>query len=229
MLDERLSLIETMVPLCRGVADVGADHGLLICQLAASGRVRWGVATDIHAKPLDKARREARSRGLESRVICLLADGLGELPPHGLDTVIIAGMGGETIAHIMGGWRHSHRPGITWLLQPMTKAERLRQWLWNHGFEIRREPCCQAGGRVYSVMEAAWTGQPRVPDTGEIYLGKVDPGAGPESLAYCREVLERARQKARGAARGENREEAALAGDTAAALEQALEQKGVRL
>lgn len=227
MLDQRLSLIARLVPPCRGVADVGADHGLLICQLIQEGRAQWGIATDIHEKPLEKARREADSRGLGGKVLCLLADGLGELPPDGLDAVVVAGMGGDTIAHILESWPHAKTSGITWLLQPMTKAERLREWLWKNGFDIRREPCCRANGRVYSVLEAAWTGADHAPGPAELHLGRVDPAESPESREYCRMILERAEKRARGTAGSPGQErEAAEAAETWKAVQAALEEKG---
>ena len=229
-MDERLLLIASMVPPCRGVADVGADHGLLICRLVEEGRAQWGLATDIHRGPLEKARQEAQARGLGGRIRCLLADGLGETPREGLDAVVIAGMGGDTMIHILEAWPHAKSPGITWLLQPMTKAERLREWLWRSGFEILREPCCRAAGRVYSVMEAVWTGREKKPEAAELYLGRVDPGAGEESRAYCAGVLERASRRAKGAALGGDREEAERAGEILAAIREALplweEEKG---
>ena len=133
-LDPRLALIYQMVPPCRRAADVGTDHGYLICALVESGRAESGIAADIAPLPLDKARREAESRGLSHRVRLVLGDGLAGVGPGEADAVIIAGMGGETIAHILESWPHAKDPGITWLLQPMTKAERLRDWLWDQGF-----------------------------------------------------------------------------------------------
>ena len=79
-LDPRLALIYQMVPPCRRAADVGTDHGYLICALVESGRAESGIAADIAPLPLDKARREAESRGLSHRVRLVLGDGLRCLP-----------------------------------------------------------------------------------------------------------------------------------------------------
>ena len=61
-LDPRLALIYRMVPPCRLAADVGTDHGYLICALVESGKARRGIAADIAPLPLEKARREAERR-----------------------------------------------------------------------------------------------------------------------------------------------------------------------
>lgn len=185
-LDPRLSLLYRMTPPCDRAADIGTDHGYLICALVESGRARRGIAADIHEKPLEKARQEAARRGLSGRMDFVLGDGLDGISPEGLEVVIIAGMGGETIAHILEGWPHAKAPGITWLLQPMTKAERLRDWLWGQGFSISREKCCTAAGRVYSVMEARYAGEAVPHEEWERYLGAVRPGEGPDELRYAR-------------------------------------------
>lgn len=193
-LDPRLSLLFRMTPRCKIAADVGTDHGYLICALVEAGRVERGVATDIRPLPLDKARREAERRGLLDRIQLVLGDGLAGLPAEGMGAVIIAGMGGETIARIMGQWPHRREPGITWLLQPMTKAERLRDWLWGEGYAIRRERCCEAAGRLYSVMEAGYTGAVTPHEEWERRLGAVEPGEDRWALRYaqCRaEELEK--------------------------------------
>jgi len=184
-LDGRLSLLYEMVPPCRTAADIGTDHGYLICALVESGRVQNGIAADINPLPLEKARREAARRGLSHRIQLSLGDGLTGIGPEGLNAVIIAGMGGETIAHIMESWTHAKDPGITWLLQPMTKAERLRDWLWESGFSVLRERCRAAAGRVYSVMEARYTGEVSPHEEWERYLGAVDPGEDAFSLRYA--------------------------------------------
>lgn len=197
-LDSRLSLIFSMVPPCQGAADVGTDHGYLICALAASGKVRWGIATDLNPMPLDRARREAARQGLSHRVRTVLADGLAGVEPQGLGAVVAAGMGGETIIHVIGSWPHHRSPGIAWILQPMTKAERLREWLWGAGFSILREECRAHRGKIYSVMEARYTGGPSRHEEWELRLGRVDPCRDADSLHYARQRAEELERMAAG-------------------------------
>lgn len=189
-MDERLSLIYDMTPPCRLAADIGADHGYLICALVESGRAQRGVAADISPPSLDKARKEIQGRGLSHKIRPVLGDGLAGVEPDGLETVIVAGMGGETIAHIMGEWPFSKNPGILWLLQPMTKAEKLRDWLWGEGFSVMRERCCLAAGRVYSVMAARYTGEEKPHPEWERHLGGVDPGEDENSFLYAKKKAE---------------------------------------
>lgn len=190
-MDERLTLIYDMVPSCRLAADIGTDHGYLICALVESGRAERGIAVDISPPSLDKARKEAEARGLSGRIRTVQGDGLDRIAPEGLEAVIIAGMGGETIAHIMGQWPFSRNPGLLWLLQPMTKAERLRDWLWAEGFSITRERCCLAAGRVYSVMAVGYTGEVTAHPEWERHLGRVQPGEDEFSFLYAKKKAEK--------------------------------------
>lgn len=209
-LDPRLSLLYRMAPICGTAADIGTDHGYLICALVESGKAQRGIAADIHPKPLEKARREAERRGLAGRMEFVLGDGLTGISPEGLEVVVIAGMGGETIAHILESWPHARRPEITWLLQPMTKAERLREWLWGQGFGITRESCCTAAGRVYSVMAVRYTGEEVPHREWERYLGAIDPGEDADALRYARGKAEELLRIAAGLERAggpENRRE----------------------
>ena len=186
-LDPRLALLYEMTPPCHTAADIGTDHGYLICALVEQGKAQHGIAADINPMPLKKARQEAASRGLNQQLDFRLTDGLSGIPPENLEAVVIAGMGGETMIHIMESWPHTKQSGIAWLLQPMTKAERLRNWLWQNGFVIRRERCCTAAGRVYSVMEAVYTGEASHHPLWEHYLGAVRP----EEDEHCRRYAQR--------------------------------------
>ena len=74
-MDQRLTLVKEMARPCRCGADIGTDHGYLICSLVEEGIAQRGIAADINAMPLDKARQEVIRRGLEERIQLVLTDG----------------------------------------------------------------------------------------------------------------------------------------------------------
>ena len=197
-MDERLSLLAGMAQPCRLAVDVGTDHGFLICDLVESGKAERGIAADINPQPLDKARTEIRRRGLSDRIETVLTDGLSGISPALPDAVFIAGMGGDLMARIISDWPGSTRPDVSFYLQPMSKAERLREYLWNSGFEVMQEKCCIAAGRPYSVFQVCFTGNIFHHDRWELYLGKVNPADGPSALAYCRKILFQLTEKTEG-------------------------------
>lgn len=187
-MDQRLTLIQEMVRPCGTIADVGTDHGLLVCGLVSRGIAQRGIATDINPLPLEKARREIALQGLSDRIVTVLTDGLRGISLACNDGVVIAGMGGELIARILGDWWQCAAVSHDYYLQPMTKPERLRSYLYQSGFQILEEHCCIAGGRPYSVLHARFGGAPHLPSPTEQYLGRIDPGAGPAEAAYCHKL-----------------------------------------
>lgn len=190
-MDSRLTLIKEMVKPCGTVADIGTDHGYLVCALVACGTAQRGIAADINPMPLEKARGEITANGLDGRVTPLLTDGLGGITLEGGDAVVIAGMGGELIARILDGWWQVPAIRIDYYLQPMTKPEKLRDYLYRTGFDILEERCCVAAGRPYSVLHARYIGTPQPPTPTQLYLGKIDPRAGEGESRYCRKLRDR--------------------------------------
>lgn len=153
LLDSRL---KTAADLCRKgviVADVGTDHALLACHLAMNG-AKAVIASDIKDGPLDAARRTVEETSV-TNVTVLKSDGLAAIDYA--DDVVICGMGGELIARIISGCRFLS--GDTrFILQPMTKAEVLRRWLYANGFEIDEEQTAYDGKRGYVIIVTHYTG-----------------------------------------------------------------------
>lgn len=107
-LQPRLRLLAEMTPPGGRLADIGTDHGYLPVWLLQEGRIPSAIAADVGAEPLEHARRTAEeyeTQGLDFR----LCDGLSGIEPEETDTVVIAGMGGETIRDILRAapWRRT--------------------------------------------------------------------------------------------------------------------------
>ncbi|MBS7227239.1 MAG: tRNA (adenine(22)-N(1))-methyltransferase TrmK, partial [Oscillospiraceae bacterium] len=72
--------------------------------------------------------------------------------PQEADTVIIAGMGGETMIEILKNAPWTREKLL--LLQPMTKAELLRSWLVGNGYVITQERLVRDKDTLYAVLTA---------------------------------------------------------------------------
>ena len=127
-LQPRLQLLADMVPQGCRLADIGTDHGYLPVWLLQRGRIQSAIAADIGSEPLAHARRTAAEYGVEG-LSFRLCDGLAGIAPEEADTVVIAGMGGETIIAILSAAAWTKDGAHTLLLQPMTKTADLRKWL----------------------------------------------------------------------------------------------------
>lgn len=192
VLQPRLAAIAALVPPGARLADVGTDHGYLPVALLQEGRLAAAVATDIAPDPLDHARRTADAFSVA--LDCRLCDGLCGVEPGEADTVVIAGMGGETIAHILQNapWT---REGTLLLLQPMSRSEVLRPWLVNNGYQIRGERLVEDKGILYPVLTATG-GHPPPLTPAEIWagLGREDP----LYPAYAAQRMDRLRRAVEG-------------------------------
>lgn len=171
MLDNRLKQCAEMVSGEGTVCDVGTDHALLAAELITSGVCSKVIASDIKEGPLESARRTVEKYGISDKVELILSDGLEKIPLEGVSDIVIAGMGGETIADIIDSCEGLIYSDIRLILQPMTKAEELRRRLYSSGYAIDSEKAVEDGGRLYTVMTACW-------NEGWTELTEYEAGAG---------------------------------------------------
>ena len=188
-LSERLSLIASLVPDGAAVCDVGTDHGYLAAALYKSGRVKSVIATDIKEKPLEKAVENLKRLNADS-IKLVLCDGLSGISKGEADTVIIAGMGGEVISGILDRADWLKSASVALVLQPMTSAWKLRQYLFENGFKIISEPTLEENGKVYSVMLAGFDGNKRDYDMFDCCIGKIGNNK-PSDIAYIKKQYAR--------------------------------------
>ena len=168
-LQPRLRLLAEMTPSGGRLADIGTDHGYLPVWLLQEGRIPSAIASDVGAEPLEHARRTAEeyeTQGLDFR----LCDGLSGIEPEETDTVVIAGMGGETIRDILRAAPWAADGHHTLLLQPMTKVELLRRWISENGYVCRDERLVWDKGKLYVVLQMT-AGEPFTPDEARLYGG----------------------------------------------------------
>ena len=216
-LQPRLALLASLVPHSAALADVGTDHGYIPVYLRQKGIIDRAIASDIGREPLEHARRTAeeyQTDGIDFR----LCAGLDAIAPDECDTVLIAGMGGETIMGILSAAPWTRDGAHTLLLQPQTKIEDLRLWLCEHGYAVSREYLVEDKGKLYLVMRAS-AGEAFTPDVIQRYGGLA---LAQEALygEYLFRQISRLRRRADGLRRSDESGAEALS-----ALADALEEK----
>lgn len=153
-MSKRLETIMSMVKPGTGIADVGTDHAFLPIMLVKNGYKGRIIASDINEGPLKKARRDIEAAGCSDRIKLILCNGLDGYDPDEIDTIVIAGMGGDTITGILDRAEWTARPGMELILQPATKPEILRYWLVNNEYCISQERYVSENGTIYQVIYA---------------------------------------------------------------------------
>lgn len=197
-LGPRLAAIGHMVRPGATTADIGTDHGHLLVWLVGRGIIPGGYACDIKPKPLQKAVDAVAQAGLEGKIRCVLSDGLEALAGEPVDDIVVAGMGGELIAAILARSPFAGDRDKRYLLQPMTRAEALRQALSAGGYAILAERCVEDGAYCYPILEVRYTGEVTRPDALFLHTGLVGTTAGDDSALYLERVAHRLEKKARG-------------------------------
>lgn len=171
-LSARMAAVAGFVPKGAHLADVGTDHGYVPLWLLQEGRISTAIASDLREGPLQRAVASAKAAGLSDRVEFLLCDGLSPTWEGRCDTVIIAGMGGETIVEILqrAPWT---KQDVLLILQPQSKLEVLHTWLHQNDYTISHARLVKDAGRIYSIY-AVRGGASRAPFTpGEPYVNRI--------------------------------------------------------
>lgn len=166
-LDEIISLVSSR----KGIIDVGTDHGYIPVHFALSGYAGRLIASDINAGPLSAAKKIAAEHAVEDKITFTLANGLSECSPDAVDTIIIAGMGGDLICSILDHAEWTMNAAYQLILQPMTKAEILRFWLCSNGFETEEERLAFENNRIFKVFSARYSGKNTRLTDAELFTG----------------------------------------------------------
>lgn len=193
-LTPRLQAIAEQVPQGARLADVGTDHGYLPVWLLRGGHIDSAIAADLREGPLNRARENAQRFGVSEQISFRLCDGLSAIRPEEADTVVIAGMGGETIISILEAapWT---KEGTLLLLQPMTGCAELRLWLQENGYQITGERIASEGNKLYSILSVKG-GEMSPLNPAELWAGRQN--SGPQRLEYLGLVRNRVEKTLRG-------------------------------
>ena len=137
------------------VADIGCDHGYLGIHLLKNGIASSVIAADINEQPLHSATGNARRFGLGDKTRCYLSDGARNIP-RDFDVMVCAGMGADTMISILEAAPWLRDSQYRLVLQCQSRTPALRRYLWEQGWQIRRESLAKDGKFVYSVLEAVY-------------------------------------------------------------------------
>ena len=151
-LSDRLLACAGLVRPGSRVADIGCDHGYLGIHLLTNCIASHMIESDVAPGPLESARRNAKKYGVESAMTFCLSDGVKDTP-RDFDTLVCAGMGGDTMVHILtdAPWLKNSRYRM--VLQCQSKTPMLRRYLSENGWRITEEAVLKEGKFLYTVME----------------------------------------------------------------------------
>ena len=148
MLSLRLSSLTKFVNYNDKIIDIGCDHALLDIFLVKSDLVKSSIASDINVQALNSGIKNIENEGLSDKISARLGDGLNVLTDKdNIDTVIISGMGTNTIIGILN---NDHLKDINKLIiQSNNDHTMLRKYVTKLGFYIKSEEYFQDNKKNY--------------------------------------------------------------------------------
>lgn len=164
-LSARLKAIYDMVP--KGTAaDIGSDHGKLIISLFQDGVIYKGYAIENKKGPYSRLVKAIKENKVQDNVIPMFSDGISELPSD-VDTVIIAGMGGNTIIDILKAHPRKLRNVKTIIVDAHNSVPELRRQVSKMGYIIAEEDMILEDGIYYEIIkfivgESAYLDEPDI-------------------------------------------------------------------
>lgn len=157
--------------LCSGqrVADIGCDHGYLGIYLLQNGYASSIIAADVNEGPLQSAMRNAEKYGVRDKMRFYLSDGARNIP-RDFDALVCAGMGADTIIHILedAPWLKSEQYSL--ILQCQSKTPTLHRYLSDNGWHIVEETIVEDGKFLYPVMCVYWRPEEPRLTPGQCYI-----------------------------------------------------------
>lgn len=128
-ISNRLMTAAALVTQGYTLADVGTDHGYIPIYLLQQKKIPAAIAMDINEGPLERAKEHIALYGLQAYIQTRLSDGVAALKPGEVEAVLIAGMGGGLIMHILKDGEKVCQSAKELILQPQSEIERVREFL----------------------------------------------------------------------------------------------------
>ena len=117
------------------------------------GIVQRAVAMDINEGPLDRATEHIKENKLENQIQTRLSNGLQHLQKGEVDTVILAGMGGNLMINILNEDFNKTNSLKECILQPQSEVFKVRTFLLEKGFLFIEENMVLEDGKYYPMMK----------------------------------------------------------------------------
>lgn len=145
---KRLQIIFDNIPTCPSFADIGCDHGFIAQKMIESGKCNCVTVSDISPDSLEKAKKLLKKFIDLGQVTAICTNGLLGIDPL-VNTVLIAGMGGEEIIKILNS--SNFLPPVL-VLQPMKNTPKVRSALFDLGYAINKDFIFYDKNKYYNLL-----------------------------------------------------------------------------
>lgn len=152
-LSKRMKAVASMVTPGSVLADIGTDHGYVPISLVQRKKIPKAIAMDVNKGPLKRACEHIAECQLEDYIETRLSDGVKKLQVGEVDSILIAGMGGELVIRIISEGMQVCRSVNELILQPQSELKKVRQFLRENNFQIVDEDMVIEEGKYYPMIK----------------------------------------------------------------------------
>ncbi|MDD7314987.1 MAG: class I SAM-dependent methyltransferase [Bacilli bacterium] len=171
MNNQRLNKILDLINVHDCVADIGTDHGYLLIGCMEKG-LKFCQGVENKLGPYLVAEANLNNYIQDGRIKLSLSDGLKDLDPL-IDTVVIAGMGGELISKIIDESLAKAKTLKKLILEPNVRCYELRKYLNLNGFTIYNEEIINDNDKYYEIMEVKFANSLPTLSENELLFGPI--------------------------------------------------------
>ena len=153
-ISDRLKTAASLIREGAVLADVGTDHGYVPIYLLEQKKIKSAIAMDINKGPLERAREHIHLYGMDAYIQTRLSDGVAALEKGEADSILVAGMGGGLVMHILEEGKDICQAAGELILQPQSELCSVREYLAENGYVTEAERMVFEDGKYYPMMKA---------------------------------------------------------------------------
>jgi len=147
-------MIGDIVPNSKTIADIGTDHALLPIYLIKKNKSKNIYATDINDKPLQIAKKNVEKNHLTPNIRILKGDGINPLKNIQIETIVISGLGPDTILKILKDINnYKYKNTLKNIIICANKGyKKIRKYLIKKKFLIKNEMILEENNKIYEII-----------------------------------------------------------------------------
>ena len=187
-LDSRLMACAEFIN-SESIVDVGTDHAKLPIWLVKNKIIKFAYACDINKFSLEKSKKNIQKYDLDKKIEVFYSNGLSNVSENIAETIVIAGLGGETIKNILKSctWNEKDKKNKKFILQPTKYDHILRDFLSKNNFEIVKEKVVNQNKYNYTTMLCKFSVKNYKFNSLYNFLGKIP--ANKNSIEYVKKNI----------------------------------------
>ena len=148
-ISNRIKEVAKLIAPFRKIADIGCDHGYLICEALDNDYCDFALGIDNKIGPITSAKNNLASYD-KSKYDLLLSNGIDDLPDD-IECILILGMGGILITEILSNFNKLQNVKRI-ILQPNKNSFEVRKFMTSNGYKITNEKIIFDNKKYYEII-----------------------------------------------------------------------------